>query len=829
MAVKRVSWKDWNKGLWLSGQPDAQPNESLRRARNVSYLQNGVLRMMAPQVLIVDPTTAGGLHSLTEFNSAVYSIAGTSLRRNAAAVTAAPTLDGNRATWMKAPPTSGKTDRLFVCGATTPATGFMFKIEDSGAAGTATRWGIAPPTAAQVTGLTLTAATRASRTIDAMSAGWTVDSDSGDIGNTVTFDATPSIVANSTRITAIKDDVVRAQKNITVDLNVFPAAVTSSDQDFIQFFIRVRRVKHINNVEIIFSVGGTDFNHTYSREITFRLVKGKKRKKLIGLGDLVRLRDQATFLRDNQEVLKERTQAELLGETTVPVAKNTWTRVTLPKATFDLDGNAGQAGFTWADVQAVRIQVETNKLGRGIVWIDEMFMTGGTGMLGDYKYTFTFLNQNTGTRSNPALDNDGQIVFESISDIDRQGVNITGIPTANSESDTQITHVEIWRTIGNGEVYFKAGQVTLGTTTFDDRVADYIGLAENATSTLEPTVLPIDNINPRDASFDFNVCAGPLYGRVFWARNEVTPALGPPEIQQGRGRLYYSPIGRAEAVSGFIEVSPSDEPIQNIVIWNERLYVFTRERMFAILNTDEPFIATPIEGAPGLKSGYALAVGVEGIYWVATDGVYLYNGSTATNITDDVLRPLFRGETTGLGDFAGFTPDQCLVARNQLVITSTGTFQLIRELVSGAWRYGDVTATAIAYRPSTGQIMVGSANDVFDFEPEPFNTGATGRTFTVETNWQKVHPNAKGIVQRLYIDCLTTAGETLVPLLVVNGVEQAALTAVAASATRTITEYSLNQVVSRVGVRIDGTTINNPVEIYEIALDVYVPDEPDMG
>ena len=830
MPVKRISWNDWAAGLKLAGSADDTKDEGLRRARNVAYLQSGMLRMIAPPALLVDPGTAGTLHSLTSFGSAdaIYNIVGTALRRNAAAVAGVPTLDGNRATFMKAPPTSGKTDQLFVAGATTPPQ-FLFKVSDNGAAGTATRWGIAPPTSAQITALGLSkAGTRLSKSVDTMDTGWTVGSDSGSGSNTVTPDSAVAITADSQRIDFIRDDSVRITKNITVDLANFAGPVASSEQDYIQFYVRCRRPKHINNVEIIFGVGGTGFNHTYSREITFRVVKGKQKKKLIGLGDLIKQKDQPTFLSEQRGSTLDLSETHILGDTTIPVAKNTWTRVTLPKASFETNGNAGTPGFTWADVQAVRVQVESNKQGGGTLWVDDITLAGGFGMLGNYKYTLTFLNENTGTRSNPALDNDGQIVFKEIADVDRQSVDITVIPIANSEADTQITHVEIWRTIGNGEVYFFDKKVTLGTASTTDSTADYVGLSETATDTLSPEVLPTDNISPRDAAFDFNVCAGPLYGRVFWARNEVTPALGPPEIQQGRGRLYYSPIGRAEAVDSFIDISPSDEPIQNIIVWNDKVYVFTLNGMYQVLNTDEPFISNPIDGAPGLRRPYALAAGVEGIYWVAIDGVYLFDGTAARNITDEELRPLFRGES-GLGDFtSAFTPDQLFVNKNELIVTSTGTFQLIREHESGAWRYTDYTVTAIGFQTLAQRIIAGIGADVFNYEPEPFDTSATGRTFTVETSHKKVHVNARGIIQRLYIDCVNPS-ETLTPLLVIDGVEQAALTAVGASASRQIVEYSLNVVASRAGIRIDGATINNPVEIYDIALDVYIPDEADWG
>ena len=98
------------------------------------------------------------------------------------------------------------------------------------------------------------------------------------------------------------------------------------------------------------------------------------------------------------------------------------------------------------------------------------------GTRGDYLYTFTFRNDTLGIRSNPVFETDGTLKTYTIPNIDRTGISITGLPAGPFGNitgapgmpispDTQISHIEIWRNIGNGGLqFFKAGQITVGTT-----------------------------------------------------------------------------------------------------------------------------------------------------------------------------------------------------------------------------------------------------------------------------------------------------------------------------------------------------------------------------
>ena len=71
---------------------------------------------------------------------------------------------------------------------------------------------------------------------------------------------------------------------------------------------------------------------------------------------------------------------------------------------------------------------------------------------------------------------------------------------------------------------------------------------------------------------------------MWWCNNTVTGA---------KGRVYHSPLGRAEAVESFIDVTNDDDPTQKVVSWNGHLYTFTQDGIHEILGSGVDGIFTP--------------------------------------------------------------------------------------------------------------------------------------------------------------------------------------------------------------------------------------------
>lgn len=178
---------------------------------------------------------------------------------------------------------------------------------------------------------------------------------------------------------------------------------------------------------------------------------------------------------------------------------------------------------------------------------------GAAGNLnGDYIYRVTFANSTDGTRSNP---NNTDVTIT----VTNQKVDLSGIPTS---SDTQVDSREIWRTVaGQSDLFLVATISDNVTTTFEDNVAD---------EDLQAIALQFDNDPPEDTYED---CEGPHDNRMLWCRDTASGK---------KGRVYYSPQGRPEAVLGFIDVTNEDDPTQKNVSWNGTWYVFTESHLFQI-------------------------------------------------------------------------------------------------------------------------------------------------------------------------------------------------------------------------------------------------------
>lgn len=800
----RHRWRDFSGGLWLVGPTEDNPPTALRRAKGVAPLRSVALRSRSGTLNFYTLDA----HSMTRYNGFYFFGDGTNLTRSANAnplapgsttVVSAGVFDGTRLTFVQMPPTLDKADYLFVAG------GGNLKKTDP-AFGAVTEWGIAPPDYSNGAGADLSAAlaTQQSLVIDALEdiadAGstWT---ETGDDIDTLQNDATRFTTgAASMRLEPLKDKSVEATRNFgaagdafnpTADFTTFGGGIDSHIEDFITFDVRINRPKHVKSIGIAFAVGtsagGVLFDKSYSRDLKVQVVRRQRRKRLVGLGDIIKDADQAEFIADNIDQQRDHSRAEFLTEDTIGVARRRWTRVTIPKVVFESNGGAVEAD--WATVRGVRFTVETNKLGRANVNFDNLKLIGGTGMIGDYQYHVTFRNTSTGTRSNPDL-TFGPITIE---DVERQGVTLSNVPVS---ADTQVNQREIWRTIGNGAIFFLAGTIDDNTTTsFTDTTADYIGLAEGATDILQDEELPLDNIKPDDT---FEDAVGPHLGRMWWTRDTATGT---------KGRVYFSPIARAEAVAGFVDVASEEDETQKLVIWNEQLWCFTKLKVYRILGFTEPFISTEVWGVPGTSQPHTVIRTPIGIVYRAKDGVRVFDGMSSTIIgPGDSMAPIWRnGTTDGIATFEGDVADY---GRGEYYISDSTdvtktTFAV--NMTTGAWRevgfpsnflFYDQKANVLFGRnvPATvgGMILIHESTHTGTFTPgtaNPFiKPGGPGSI-------QASHTAARALVPRdititrlaLVVSAAPGVGQSVQVRFNVNGVTQSSPSITVTNATATNT------------------------------------------
>lgn len=798
--MPRIRFRNFLKGLWLMGARDQCPPNTLRRASAIAAVQTGPIRTRWGATTLTTFPTGYDLHSIVRYNDVRYVGAGSAFYAVSPFTLLFSSLTGNRLTFVKAPPTSDKTDYLFVTGGGNP-----FKIAPDLST---SLWGIDAP----IDSTTASLVAASSKTIDTLddTNTWTPAACS------IFFEATTKQEGTaSMRMVVAASTVGSATSPKTLDLTTFgTGTIESSDVDMIVGWVRVDNPSNIVQLQIQFDVAGGNFaSDYYTRTINVSDLPPSTQitEQTVGIGSST----QGIVVEPGTFEAGPVTPSEQTATVTITTAIGAWVFLRIPKNIFQRSGDGGGG---WATVAAMRLIAQTNSNGPAIIYWDDFFLTGSTGMLGPYKYFITFLNEITGTRSNP---HPNPI---TISNVLRQPVLLQPLPVT---ADSQVTAREVWRTVGGGSVYFLDATVSMSTSSYVDRVSDFFGFnGPNDSSSLQSTVLPLDNDPPGDS---FTWTFGPLNGVVYWTRDTSAGA---------RGRVYFSAVGRAEAVAGFVEASTDDDPTQAGVIWNGRAFVFTQSKIIEIIGTGEGSVANDIFGAPGTTAPYSVVTTPYGVAYMGLDGPRLFNGVYSRLIAIDAVELIFRGEaaedvpafsTTGDGVVGAFSNDEYLV--------SDGTTTLAVNLASGTWRVqGSIsqgTIRALYREPDTTDLLgttTGPAPSVYILEdPGVTLDGAVNIPFEVQTPDRLVDDADVGLCQRIYID-VDPAGSTITPTacfqaVAQNGVVQyveVVLPPFTGSGRQTV-EYAQNRTILSWAVRLTGSVAGQPVTVYGIEADIFVP------
>lgn len=417
---------------------------------------------------------------------------------------------------------------------------------------------------------------------------------------------------------------------------------------------------------------------------------------------------------------------------------------------------------------------------------------GAGNLTGIYKYKVTFRNSVSGHRSNA---NPTEVTTANLSS--RQ-IRLSSLPVS---ADAQVNQREIWRTVGNGAVFFRAGTVDDNTTTtFDDNIAD---------ADLESTVLPTDNDPPDD---DFDDVFGPADGRIFWTRDGRAGR---------RGRVYYSPVGRPEAQEGFIDPATDDDPIQKGVIWNGIPWVFSKAHVFQILGQG-PFTWREISGAPGTTRPFTVKPTPFGIIYEAHDGARLMDGAASRLIGAESIGPLFRGESGGgISAFSGVVAEY---ARGEYLI-SDETATLALNLDDLLWRDVGIGAKAFHYEDDTNELIASFAGKVMRLEVEGVtDDDGAPISFDFETGSGITDIDIPGVMLYAFIEA-DTDGELLTPTLILDNAE--ITLPKFQTAQRETVEYGIGRSGRVVGMRLTGK-LTKLIEIFSVEIEVYTPKRQEV-
>lgn len=219
----------------------------------------------------------------------------------------------------------------------------------------------------------------------------------------------------------------------------------------------------------------------------------------------------------------------------------------------------------------------------------------------------------------PTADSDGDYDYTAMEIYQESGLKITW-PVA---SDTQVTHVRVYRTLAGGTTFF-----------YD---------SEHAVGDLAATLTKTDSALGSAAEFDHD---RPPLGKIV-----IGPSFNGYVIILKDNLVYYCKANRPEywPSTNYIEAGPPQFELTAAVLYNDRPYAMNRHEIYLIQGTGAAsFFPYPTSSSTGAVSQEAVAsVKGQGIYRVASDGIWLFNGSEDKRITEGSLSPIFRGETKG--------------------------------------------------------------------------------------------------------------------------------------------------------------------------------------
>lgn len=234
----------------------------------------------------------------------------------------------------------------------------------------------------------------------------------------------------------------------------------------------------------------------------------------------------------------------------------------------------------------------------------------GTGLTGSYRAKITYCRKVGSTvvsESNPSSASSAQ-------SLTNESLRVTWV----ASSDTQVTHVRLYRTIAGGSTYFHDQDIAIGATTVDTSTADAsLG-----------TEVETDHDRPPLGQY----VSGPAFdGTCFIVKNNLLHYCKPQQPE-------YWPSDY------FIEVSTPQAPGKCPVIFhNGQPYFFTKHSIYLIQGTGHGnLLPIPMSAKTGAQGVFgAVAVPGRGIYHTGPDGIYLFSGMDV-KITEATLDPIFR-------------------------------------------------------------------------------------------------------------------------------------------------------------------------------------------
>jgi len=233
--------------------------------------------------------------------------------------------------------------------------------------------------------------------------------------------------------------------------------------------------------------------------------------------------------------------------------------------------------------------------------------SGGDLAAGDYVYSYTFYDEDTGAESDPSISSIATTAAANDS------ATLTSISVS---SDSRVTKRRVYRTLVDGGTQYLAGNVNDNTaTTFFDTKID----ADLSTQiTTDQGVPPTGDVVVAHLNRLFLAGSVDYPNRVWFSRSE-RPDNWPS--------TYY------------LDVGTSDDSIQNIIGFEGKLYFIQTAGIAGMYGSDSnTFAWHQTRSHVGTVARWSVATGPDGIYFLAHDGVYRFDGLKSVRISEAIGR-----------------------------------------------------------------------------------------------------------------------------------------------------------------------------------------------
>lgn len=255
-----------------------------------------------------------------------------------------------------------------------------------------------------------------------------------------------------------------------------------------------------------------------------------------------------------------------------------------------------------------------------------------------YDWRYTYYSSTTGAESN------GSPVQPGIA-LAAQAVTVSVLASA----DPQVNTIRLYRRGGAIPSSWRfVTSINNITTTIDDNFAD--STIANAFPLL------IDNNVPFTTTTASGLAQEGTALPFIWGPFNGKYILGTGD-SNNPGYVYWTNPGRPDSanVINNISVTAPTEPLMNGFIYGSIPYVWSRNNLYALdfggPNALPTFRPRLMPVGMGLSSRWAFTADGPMIFFLSQDGIYATDGVKATSLTEDSMRPIFKGQNAG-GFFA---------------------------------------------------------------------------------------------------------------------------------------------------------------------------------